>query len=163
MTQINAVLSASGEAHISGSDGRTWSTAYPDLEAARQSVRDTAVATAAAIDEPVHLVISEPAGEQRMLVHANGRAVVDAPHGSVGPAGSTGPIGTVSPMDTVNSNDSVGLMASADSPSLPPSPAHAPAHAAPVAPSHAAPVAPAPAHAAPVVPAPAYQAPEPEP
>ena len=118
MTQISAVLSASGEAHITGSDGKTWSADYASLEAARRSLHDTAVATAAAIDGPVRLVVSEPTGEQRMLVHANGHSEVDAPYGSVGPGSSL---------------------------SVPPAPAHAPAHAAP---SHAAPHHPEPSHLA---------------
>jgi MinD-like ATPase involved in chromosome partitioning or flagellar assembly len=86
MTQIDAVLSVTGEAQITGSDGRTWRAAYPDLETARESVHATAVATAAEIDAPVHLKISEPAGEQRLLVHGNGEFAVDAPHGSAGPS-----------------------------------------------------------------------------
>ncbi|MDQ4503401.1 ParA family protein [Sinomonas sp. ASV322] len=80
MTQINARLSANGEAQITGSNGRTWNTSYADLEAARQSVQETAAATAAAIDSPVQLVISDPAGEQRMLVFASGEAEVDGAH-----------------------------------------------------------------------------------
>lgn len=106
MTQIDAVLSVTGEAQITGSDGRTWRTAYPDLETARQSVHETAVATAAEIDAPVHLVISEPAGQQRLLVHGNGEFAVDAPYGSVSPT---------------------GMMAVLQ---VPPAPTHAPAHAA---------------------------------
>ncbi|MDP9884398.1 MinD-like ATPase involved in chromosome partitioning or flagellar assembly [Sinomonas atrocyanea] len=107
MTQIDAVLSVTGEAQITGSDGRTWRTAYPDLETARESVHATAVATAAEIDAPVHLKISEPAGEQRLLVHGNGEFAVDAPYGSAGPSGFDASLG------------------------VPPAPAHAPAHASP--------------------------------
>lgn len=149
MTQINAVLTATGEAQITGSDGRTWTTAFADLNAARESVRETAAATAAAIDEPVHLVISEPAGEQRVLVHANGDAVVDAPFGSAGPGGGMDSAGEMGSAGTVGSGGPVGSAAapgSTDSPSLPPSPAPVPAHADPTAPL---PSAPAPAHAAP--------------
>ncbi|MEA5455711.1 chromosome partitioning protein [Sinomonas sp. JGH33] len=80
MTQINARLSASGEAEITGSNGRTWNTSYGDLEAARQSVQETAAATAAAIDAPVQLVISDPAGERRMLVFANGDSQAEGAH-----------------------------------------------------------------------------------
>ncbi|MGY3565050.1 hypothetical protein [Sinomonas sp. RB5] len=126
MTQIDAVLSITGEAQITGSDGRTWRAAYPDLETARESVHATAVATAAEIDAPVHLKISEPAGEQRLLVHGNGEFAVDAPQGSAGPTGF----------------EATGFDASG----FPPAPAHAPGHAsvqvdpasvAPAFPSHA--------------------------
>ncbi|WP_422934453.1 MinD/ParA family ATP-binding protein [Sinomonas sp. P47F7] len=154
MSQINAVLTATGEAHITGSDGRTWTTAFADLDAARESVRETAAATAAAIDEPVHLVISEPAGEQRVLVHANGDAEVDAPYGSAGPMGSVGPmdqmgsVGSSGPLGSGGPSAHTSPVApeapgaSPDSPSLPPSPAPGPAHAAPMAQQYVA--APAP-------------------
>lgn len=142
MTQIDAVLSITGEAHITGSDGRTWRAAYPDLETARESVHATAVATAAEIDAPVHLKISEPAGEQRLLVHGNGEFAVDAPQGSAGPSGYEASGFDASGFGA-SGYEASGLDAS---PGVPPAPAHAPGHAsalvdpasvAPAFPSHA--------------------------
>jgi MinD-like ATPase involved in chromosome partitioning or flagellar assembly len=68
----------------------------------------------------VHLKISEPAGEQRLLVHGNGEFAVDAPHGSAGPSAFDASLG------------------------VPPAPAHAPAHASPsIDPAAVAPAFPA--------------------